>query len=93
MIRCNTETKKKPIIHTTYETIDFHIGICISFPYKCSSGKVTGSVLEEGSKEPLTGASVILRNAEGRIKKVRGGIKLYNGNLGFYNSLIFPGTG
>lgn len=30
---------------------------------------VTGIVIEEGSKEPLTGASVILRNAEGKIKK------------------------
>ena len=30
---------------------------------------VSGVVIEEGSKEPLTGASVILRNAEGKIKK------------------------
>ena len=30
---------------------------------------VTGVVVEEGSNEPLTGASVILRNAEGKIKK------------------------
>lgn len=30
---------------------------------------VSGTVVEEGSKEPLTGASVILRNAEGKIKK------------------------
>ncbi len=30
---------------------------------------VSGVVLEEGSNEPLTGASVILRNAEGKIKK------------------------
>ncbi len=30
---------------------------------------VSGTVLEEGSKQPLTGASVILRNAEGKIKK------------------------
>lgn len=30
---------------------------------------VSGVVVEEGSNEPLTGASVILRNAEGKIKK------------------------
>lgn len=30
---------------------------------------VSGIVVEEGSNEPLTGASVILRNAEGKIKK------------------------
>lgn len=30
---------------------------------------VCGTVLEESSNEPLTGASVILRNAEGKIKK------------------------
>ncbi len=30
---------------------------------------VSGVVLEEGSKVPLTGASVILRNAEGKIRK------------------------
>ncbi|MCM1254917.1 MAG: carboxypeptidase-like regulatory domain-containing protein [Duncaniella sp.] len=30
---------------------------------------VVGVVVEEGSNEPLTGASVILRNAEGKIKK------------------------
>ena len=30
---------------------------------------VSGIVVEEGSKEPLTGASVILRNADGKIKK------------------------
>ena len=30
---------------------------------------VTGIVVEEGTDEPLTGASVILRNAEGKIKK------------------------
>ncbi|MFG6425760.1 MAG: carboxypeptidase-like regulatory domain-containing protein [Muribaculaceae bacterium] len=30
---------------------------------------VTGRVVEEASNEPLTGASVILRNAEGKIKK------------------------
>lgn len=30
---------------------------------------VSGTVVEEGSNEPLTGASVILRNAEGKIKK------------------------
>ncbi len=28
---------------------------------------VSGIVVAEGSKEPLTGASVILRNAEGKI--------------------------
>lgn len=30
---------------------------------------VSGVVVEKGSKEPLTGASVILRNAQGKIKK------------------------
>lgn len=30
---------------------------------------VSGIVVEEGSNEPLTGASVILRNSEGKIKK------------------------
>lgn len=30
---------------------------------------VSGEVVEEGTNEPLTGASVILRNAEGKIKK------------------------
>lgn len=30
---------------------------------------VRGTVVEEGTNEPLTGASVILRNAEGKIKK------------------------
>ena len=30
---------------------------------------VSGIVLESGSGEPLTGASVILRNAEGKIRK------------------------
>ncbi len=30
---------------------------------------VSGVIVEEGSNEPLTGASVILRNAEGKIKK------------------------
>lgn len=30
---------------------------------------VTGRVVEEATNEPLTGASVILRNAEGKIKK------------------------
>ena len=31
--------------------------------------QVTGTVVEEGSKEPITGASVILRNVEGKIRK------------------------
>ena len=30
---------------------------------------VSGVIVKEGSNEPLTGASVILRNAEGKIKK------------------------
>lgn len=30
---------------------------------------VSGVVVEEGTNEPLTGASVILRTAEGKIKK------------------------
>lgn len=31
--------------------------------------KVSGIIVEEGTNEPLTGASIILRNAEGKIKK------------------------
>lgn len=30
---------------------------------------VSGVIVEEGSNEPLTGASVLLRNSEGKIKK------------------------
>ncbi len=42
---------------------------------------VSGTVLEEGSKEPLTGVSVILRNAEGKIKKYA--TSDANGKFGF----------
>ncbi len=42
---------------------------------------VSGTVLEEGSKQPLMGASVILRNAEGKIKKYA--TSDANGKFGF----------
>ncbi len=61
---------RKLIIHMTYDPTGIHIGICTCCADECGQVNVIGSRLEEGSKEHLTGASVILRNAKGKIKKV-----------------------
>ncbi len=59
-----------PFIH--YRMLRF-IYIAIFLTLSAISGiaqiNVRGTVVEEGTNEPLTGASVILRNAEGKIKK------------------------
>ncbi len=47
----------------------FILGFLLAALTSAAQINVSGTVLEEGSKEPLTGASVILRNSEGKIKK------------------------
>ncbi len=75
----STPTNEKQIVHHDKEETTLssrpmnRLLFIIAFALAALNGvaqvNVSGVVVEEGTNEPLTGASVILRTAEGKIKK------------------------